>query len=310
MSDIRQYRHFVALAEHGHFARAAEAVNLSQPALSRSIQALEANLGCRLIDRHSRGISLTAHGQLALEHARRLLEANRSLRNAVTQLDNLDLGQLQLGSGPYPAARLIPKTIGLLAQAHPRLRIELNIDHWINLRQYLLDERLELFIADTRELEEDPQLEILPLQQYPCALFCRPDHPALHQAPLDNAQLSRYAMAGTRIPERVHQFIQSMSGRELPLSIQCDNFMVLKTLVADSDVISFAPWDVIAAEVDSGRLALLPVSHEVPLQYSAYGLVSRAGHSLSPAAQALADLLQHIEPVTIPAELSALAKPD
>lgn len=55
MNDLRQLRHFVALAEHGHFARAAEAVNLSQPALSRSIQALENGLGCRLLDRgHAR----------------------------------------------------------------------------------------------------------------------------------------------------------------------------------------------------------------------------------------------------------------
>jgi DNA-binding transcriptional LysR family regulator len=63
MNDLHQLRHFVALAEHGHFARAAEAIHLSQPALSRSIQALEASLDCQLIDRHSRGISLTTHGQ-------------------------------------------------------------------------------------------------------------------------------------------------------------------------------------------------------------------------------------------------------
>ena len=69
MNDLRQLRHFVALAEHGHFARAAAAVHLSQPALSRSIQALEASLGCNLVDRHSRGISLTAHGSLVLEQA-------------------------------------------------------------------------------------------------------------------------------------------------------------------------------------------------------------------------------------------------
>ena len=73
MNDLRQLRHFVALAEHGHFARAAAAVHLSQPALCRSIQALEASLGYNLVDRHSRGISLTAHGSLVLEHARRLL---------------------------------------------------------------------------------------------------------------------------------------------------------------------------------------------------------------------------------------------
>lgn len=70
MNDLRQLRHFVALAEHQHFARAAAAVHLSQPALSRSIQALESQLDCTLVDRHSRGVSLTAHGHLVLEHAR------------------------------------------------------------------------------------------------------------------------------------------------------------------------------------------------------------------------------------------------
>lgn len=90
MNDLRQLRHFVALAEYGHFARAADAVHLSQPALSRSIQALEGNLGCALLNRHSRGISLTAHGELVLEHARRLLAGSQALSNAVSQLGNLD----------------------------------------------------------------------------------------------------------------------------------------------------------------------------------------------------------------------------
>ncbi len=115
MNDLRQLRHFVALAEHGHFARAAEAVNLSQPALSRSIQALESQLGCPLLDRHSRGFSLTAHGRLVLEHARRLLAGSRALSNAVSKLGNLQSGELRLGAGPYPAARLVPRALGAFA---------------------------------------------------------------------------------------------------------------------------------------------------------------------------------------------------
>ena len=95
MTNLQQLRHFLALTEHGNFARAAEAVNLSQPALSRSIQALEASLDCRLLDRHSRGISLTVHGQLVLEHAQRLLAGSRALENAVVQLANLETGPIR-----------------------------------------------------------------------------------------------------------------------------------------------------------------------------------------------------------------------
>ncbi|MDX4054554.1 LysR family transcriptional regulator, partial [Pseudomonas aeruginosa] len=127
MSDLRQFRHFVALAEHGHYARAAEAVNLSQPALSRSIQALEGQLGCTLVERGSRGVALTAHGRLVLEHARRLLAGHRALHNAVSQLANLDSGELCLGGGPFPAARLLPEALAGFSSAHPRVRVVLLI---------------------------------------------------------------------------------------------------------------------------------------------------------------------------------------
>lgn len=287
MNDLRQLRHFVALAEHGHFARAAEAVHLSQPALSRSIQALESSLGCNLVDRHSRGISLTTHGQLVLEHAQRLLAGSQALKNAVSQLGNLQTGELRLGAGPYPAARLVPRAVGRMALRYPRVRVNLQIGNWLELRSSLLDDALELFVADSRELLDDPLLCIEPLQRHNGVLFCRPGHPLLAQANLQMQALLDYPMAGTQLPLSVAQNLRALSGREQPLSIQCDNFMVLKALVADSDVLSMAPWDVVAEDVQAGRLARLPLADGVLTEQSAYALISRAGHSLSPAAEVI-----------------------
>lgn len=287
MNDLRQLRHFVALAEHGHFARAAEAVHLSQPALSRSIQALESSLGCNLVDRHSRGISLTTHGQLVLEHAQRLLAGSQALKNAVSQLGNLQTGELRLGAGPYPAARLVPRAVGRMALRYPRVRVNLQIGNWLELRSSLLDDALELFVADSRELLDDPLLCIEQLQRHNGVLFCRPGHPLLAQANLQMQALLDYPMAGTQLPQSVAQNLRALSGREQPLSIQCDNFMVLKALVADSDVLSMAPWDVVAEDVQAGRLARLPLADGVLTEQSAYALISRAGHSLSPAAEVI-----------------------
>ncbi|MFP5421604.1 MAG: LysR family transcriptional regulator [Gammaproteobacteria bacterium] len=287
MNDLRQLRHFVALAEHGHFARAAEAVHLSQPALSRSIQALESSLGCNLVDRHSRGISLTTHGQLVLEHAQRLLAGSQALKNAVSQLGNLQTGELRLGAGPYPAARLIPRAVGRMALHYPRVRVNLQISNWLDLRSSLLDDALELFVADSRELIGDPLLCIEPLQRHNGVLFCRPGHPLLAHTTLRMHDLLDYPLAGTQLPLAVARSLSALSGREQPLSIQCDNFMVLKTLVAESDVLSMAPWDVVAEDIQTGRLARLPLEAGALTEQSAYALISRAGHSLSPAAQAM-----------------------
>lgn len=283
MNDLRQLRHFVALAEHGHFARAAEAVNLSQPALSRSIQALESQLGCALLDRHGRGFSLTAHGRLVLEHARRLLAGSRALSNAVSQLGNLQSGELRLGAGPYPAARLVPRALGAFAGRYPGVQVRLQIENWQQLRQRLLDDAIELFVADIRELHDDPQLQVQPLRRRPGVLFCRPGHPLLAlERPLQIDDLTGYALAGTQLPQEVASALQQASGRAQPLSIACDNFMVLKALVAHSDVLSMAPWDVVADEVQRGELSVLYLGSL--LQHSAYGLVSRAGDKLWPAA--------------------------
>ncbi|WXL24555.1 LysR family transcriptional regulator [Ectopseudomonas mendocina] len=286
MSDLRQLRHFVALAEHGNFARAADAVHLSQPALSRSIQALESNLGCRLLDRNTRGISLTTHGELVLEHAQRLLAGNRELKNAVSQLDNLEAGELRLGSGPYPAARLIPNAIGRMAKRYPKVRITLQINNWLELRDQLLDNALELFVADSRELLNDPRLNVEPLRPYRGVIFCRPEHPLLRKPTPTLNDLFDYPMASTQLPQEVRQHLQTITARDEPLSIQCDNFMVLKTLVASSDVLSLAPWDVVAEDIQTGRLANLPLP-EVMMGQSAYALITQAGRSLSPAAQAI-----------------------
>ncbi|MBF2935463.1 LysR family transcriptional regulator [Pseudomonas aeruginosa] len=269
MSDLRQFRHFVALAEHGHYARAAEAVNLSQPALSRSIQALEGQLGCTLVERGSRGVALTAHGRLVLEHARRLLAGHRALHNAVSQLGNLDSGELRLGGGPFPAARLLPEALAGFSSAHPRVRVALLIEDWQTLRQRLLDDAVELFVADIRELQGDPQLRIHPLREHPGVLFCRPGHPLLGLERPSAGQLADYPLAGPRLPAEVRGDLARLLQRDEPLGIQCDDVLMLKGLVGSSELISLAPWDVVAADVEAGRLALIgsgPVAH-AHLQY-------------------------------------------
>lgn len=294
MTDLRQLRHFVALAEHGHFARAAEAVNLSQPALSRSIQALESQLDCRLLDRNPRGISLTAHGRLVLEHARRLLAGSRALDNAVRQLGNLGAGELRLGAGPFPAARLLPLALAAFSRAHPKVSVVLSIENWQELHRRLLDDELEIFVADCRELADDPRLEILPLREHDSLLFCRPGHPLLAQTAPGLASLLAFPLAGPRLPRDAHHRLVQALGREQPLDVQCDDVLMLKELVRGSDILCVATADVVAADVAAGRLAALPwprQAGEASLRRSAYGLVRHASRSLSPAAAAFVERL-------------------
>jgi len=180
--DLKSLRHFAALVEHQGFIRAGEAIGLSQPALSRSIQTLEHRLGCALIKRGGKGVELTPQGQLVLAHAKRLLAGSTALKNALRQFNDLEDGELLIGAGPFPAADLLPRVLGQFNQRYPGVRVRLEIQHWVALRRQLLAEELELFVADIRELEGDPLLQVEPLQQEPSLLFCRAGHPLIKQA--------------------------------------------------------------------------------------------------------------------------------
>ena len=291
MYDLRQLRHFTALINHGNFARAALALHLSQPALSRSIQALEANLGCVLVNRHSRSISLTAQGQMVFQHAKRLLSASKALEQAVKQIDNLEAGQLRIGAGPFPAAGLVPHALARLVNAYPKLEVEIIVGDWESLRQGMLDEEIEMFVADVRELMTDPLLQVTTLPVQPAVAICRPGHPLLECDDLNFDSIAAYPLAGTHLPEPVARSIMRDTGRDNALSIQCDNFTLLITLVVHSDAICMVPRDVVAEALSQGQLCELPSLSGKIRHHSAYGLVSRLGHRLSPAAEALHNLI-------------------
>jgi LysR family hydrogen peroxide-inducible transcriptional activator len=115
---LRQLRYLVALAEHGHFGRAAAAVHVSQPALSVQIRALEDQLGVALIERGGREMVVTPVGREIVRRARRVLDEIRELGEAARWQRGL-AGRLRLGVIPTVAPYLLPAALPLLRGAAP-----------------------------------------------------------------------------------------------------------------------------------------------------------------------------------------------
>src|ERR1700730_2286874 len=106
--NLRRLNHVVALADTLHFARAAESAHLSQPAFSRSIQAIESDLGIRLFDRDVGDVRPTPAGEFVIERARKLLFEARCLQRDVDLYRDSQLGDAPFGVGRPPAASLVP----------------------------------------------------------------------------------------------------------------------------------------------------------------------------------------------------------
>lgn len=288
--DTRQLLHFLSVAEHGHFARAADAIHLSQPALSRSIQQLEAQLGVTLFDRGRHGATLTAFGKAALSHARTVLASTDALRQEMDGLRGLDRGRLNVGTGPYPAIGLMDRVSADFVHHYPGIELTLHTGNWQELRDRLLAGELELFVADTRELVQHPDLETVALPQQRGVLFCRPDHPLLSRPSLDWAALGDYPLAATRLPARVEAAMAALSNGQTGRRIQCDNVAMLVAIVQRSDAVSLAPLGAIDRQLDEGSLAVLDLPQTPELQ-TQYGLVQRRNRTLSPAARVFIDIL-------------------
>ena len=150
--DLRALRQLLALADHGSFGRAAAALRMTQPALSRSMKGLEAEVGAELFERSPTGAVPTDEGRLLIERARDLVRAADELDRELLRRRVPGAGQIVLGAGPYPGETIVPAALTRFMAAHPLVRVRVVVrGDW--------DELLRRLRA--RELEEQATASLL-----------------------------------------------------------------------------------------------------------------------------------------------------
>lgn len=296
--NLNKLKHAVILAEQGNFARAADKLNLSQPALSRSISGLEDELGMRLFDRDQAGATATAAGRQLVTRARDLLYAANNLKQEMAQLRDCESGQIIFGAGPFPAGSFLPAVLTELALSYPRMRTVLEVNNSDTLMEHLLAEKLEFFIADTRSLTANKHIQIKHLTRQSGGLYCRREHPltkksllGLHD--LQNASYASVYLADIFLPS-LRKALGLEAGQDLPLVTTCDNIYVLKQVVMRSDALLLCTHAAVAEELQSGQLCALKLDGWQGMQ-AEIGVVSLARRSLSPMAErVLSKIAEHV----------------
>jgi DNA-binding transcriptional LysR family regulator len=124
--DLTQLKSFVTVAKLGHLTRAAEAVHLSQPAISGQIKALERDFGVTLFERTPSGMVLTPAGKRLLAHAEAVIGEAQNLRSAALDLRGQLTGRLRLGTVLDPAFLRVGELIALSFERHPAIELDLH----------------------------------------------------------------------------------------------------------------------------------------------------------------------------------------
>jgi len=145
--DLALIRQFLAVAKAGSVSAGAEALAMSQPAVSKAIHRLEDELGVTLFERRARGIVPTRFGEALLRHAK-LIETEWSFAKAEVQaFREGHAGQLRIGGGPFFGAALLPLAVAKLQERFPQLRIDLRIGVNTNMLPQLLAGDLDVLVG-------------------------------------------------------------------------------------------------------------------------------------------------------------------
>ncbi len=287
-----QLRHLISLAQTGSFSRSAAALFLTQPALSRSIRALEAELGQPLFDRIGRRSELTPFGRDAVERARELVLAADELRGSGRLAHDGQEGLLRIGMGSGPGAMLMTPLLLKVARERPRLRVEIARAGTELLVQALRERALDALVVDARSLRPAPDLDTQSLHDMRGAFLVRRGHPLARRRPGPGFdEVLRYPVASTPLSDEVARILVERYGPHAHpgqlVSLRCEEIPSLVEVARHSDTVLLA---IRAAAPDLVELKLQPALAAT----ARFGLVTLRRRSAPPGLALVRQLMAEL----------------
>jgi DNA-binding transcriptional LysR family regulator len=285
--NLRHLEHWLALADTGSFSRAAEKLHITQSALSRSIQALEEDLGGPLVDRVGKKNELTPLGRSVLERARRIVHEAQELKQGAALLQQGGLGALRVGLGSGPGAMLMTPWLVYMAQHHPTVQVTVSRGSTELQLTQLRERQLDALVVDVRRVEAAPDLKMTQVVEMRAGFVCRQGHPLLERAgqglPFD--ALLSYPIASIQLSQEVARLLVDHYGPQANpaqmTTLQCEDIASLLDVVGQTDAIYLGIVGAARDGLAQGRLVELPMQMPVKGQ-ARLALITLAGRTELP----------------------------
>jgi len=286
-----QLRHFVALVDMGSFVQASTALFLTQPALTRSIRALEDELGGALFDRLGRRIALTPFGHEVLARARRLVSDAEALRQAGKGLHAGLIGQLRVGLSSAPGALLSTPLMLHMAEHHPRLQVRISRGNTAVLLDALRAQHLDAAIVDIRDMRPSADLQVALTFELAAGFLVRQDHPlTLVSRAVSLEEVMAYPVASTPLSDEVARLMINRYGPQANpddmVTLRCDETLSIVEVARRSNAV------VLTVNAVAADLIQLDVSPSLDAQ-GRFGMVTLAQREEAPALRILREQLPH-----------------
>lgn len=285
--DIAGLQAFVTIADSGSFSLAAGRLHLTQPAVSKRLAALEAELDTRLFDRLGRAVRLTEAGGVLLPRALRILTELDDTRRALRNLSGVVTGPLTLATSHHIGLHRLPPVLRIFSSRYPQVRLDMRFMDSELAGAAVLRGEVDLAVI-TLPPRLEPPLEVLPLWPDPLIAIASPAHPLAEPIAVTPERLSQYPAILPSEATFTRRIIEEGLARlgVTPLVAFSTNYLeTIKMMVAVGLGWSILPRtmrdaDLVELNVDGLRLE------------RALGVVRHTGRTLSNAARAILDTLR------------------
>ena len=294
---LRHLACFVAVAQERHLGRAAERLQLTQPAVTKTLNELESLAGARLLDRGRHGTRLTAAGEAFLRHATGVTEALEAAAGALAGAGEPTAAPVRVGALPTVASVLLPDAVARLRGRHPGVGVQVRSGPNRRLLEALRAGELDLVIGRMAEPATMRGLSFELLYAESLAVVVHPGHPLARQAgPVSLAAVLEHplvvATAGT-VPRHHTEVLLQRHGLRLPPGcVETLEVAVARALVRRSDAVWFTPERTPQVDLDDGVLVRLDVP--APGTAEPVGLLRRSVAEAAPVADDLAAILRDL----------------
>ncbi len=258
-------RSFVQVVRSGSISRAAARLNIAQPALSRQVQKLEEEVGLPLVQRHGRGVTATAAGNVLLDRAEALLRQFDKLEEAVRHPEQSVTGHVVLGVPPAAGLLIAPEAVKLFRQRYPNASLQIREGISSLLEEWLLDRRVDVAV-----LHNPPELDgiaIAPVLRERMVLAGAPSADPAAGLPIRLAELGSVPLILPSLPHANRRLVEQAAAQHrirLHLALEVDSVPLTKAMVRGGLGFTILTLAGVSRELATGELTARPI-HRPPL---------------------------------------------
>ncbi|SBT18838.1 HTH-type transcriptional regulator GltC [Marinomonas gallaica] len=287
MMDIQELLTFIKVAETHSFSDAADALFITQPAVSKRIAALESNLNVKLFDRIGRQIHLTEAGTRLLPKAKRLANDLNDIKRSMTlQMDDVS-GELNIATSHHIGLHRLPKTLKRFQLEYPQAEIKIEFTQSEDAHRQIIKGEAEIGII-TLSSHSENMLNAIPIWSDPLQCVVSLDHPLAQLDDVDVIELSKYPCVlphENTFTRQIAEKVFAVNNVRPQVKMNTNNLDTLAMLVSIGWGWSLIPSTVVNDQLAVVNLPALNVERKL-------GVIHHKQRTLSRAASAFIELLQ------------------